>query len=203
MKNWDKEFTGEEYIFGKRPNSFLVKSVAGMKPGKALCLGEGEGRNAVYLAQQGFEVTAVDISPNGLAKTGKLAIERGVQVATVLSDVSHYRIEPGMWDLITCFFMHVAPEIRIPMHRAVVEGLRPGGVYLLEGFSPAQRRLAHAGPSDPRKFFAPQLLRTELAGLELHSLIETERLLDETEPDSGLCAVTQVVAVKPNGEYTI
>lgn len=197
MKNWDKEFAAEEYIFGKRPNRFLVNSVAGMKPGKALCLGEGEGRNAVYLAQQGFDVSAVDLSPNGLAKTDNLAKEKGVRVVTILSDVSHYHIEPGGWDLIICFFMHVAPEIRVPMHRAVVEGLRPGGVYLLEGFSPAQRRLAHGGPSDPRKLLDLRVLRAELVGLELRSAVETERLLDEMEPDSGLCAVTQVVAVKP------
>ncbi len=197
MSNWDEKYSTAEYLFGTRPNRFLVECAATLTPGHALSLGEGEGRNAVYLAGLGFDVTAVDQSAVGLRKARRMAHQFNVTVATLHADLNDFIIAPACWDLILCFFVHLPPEERAPLHRKVVQGLRPGGVYILEGFSPEQVKFANHGPRTPGQFYDLPTLRAELAGLEFHIARQVERLLDDAEPELGMCAVTQVLAVKP------
>ena len=197
MSDWDAKYNTEEYIYGTCPNRFLVECVSGLKPGKALSLGEGEGRNAVYLAGLGFEVTAVDLSANGLKKAQRLAEHNRLALTTIHADLTDYSIFPGFWDLIVCFFVHIMPEERATLHRKVVAGLRPGGVYILEGFSPEQMKYAKRGPDNLGQLYDLQTIRQELAGLEFTIARQVERLLDDAEPEQGACAVTQVMAVKP------
>lgn len=197
MKNWNEEYNTEEYVFGTRPNNFLVNCTAGLKPGKALCLGEGEGRNAVFLAMQGFEVTAVDLAANGLAKAQKLALENGVHLTTVCADVNEFDIGSNHWDLVICFFMHMPRQERAPVNRRVVKGLRQGGVYILEGFSREHLKYKCRGPKDMDKFYDLEDLQSELEGLEIRIGRQVDRLMDGLEPEQGMCAVTQVMAVKP------
>lgn len=197
MRNWDEEYKAEEYVFGKEPNAFLVDCLPSVRVGKALCLGEGEGRNAVYLARQGFDVTAVDISPNGLKKAQKLARQNGVRLNTVLADVQDYRIEADAWDLIIIFFMHLPAVTRAILHARVVAGLHPGGVYILEGFSQFQIGRDGVGPRDPDLILNLGDLKTELEGLELRVAEYKDRLLDDQKPELGWISVTQVLGVKP------
>lgn len=197
MSNWEEKFKATpEYLFGTRPNRFLVENLAQLPPGKVLCLGEGEGRNAVYLAQHGLEVTAVDLAPTALAKTRRLAQQNGVHVHTILADLNDFPIAPGMWQTILCFFVHLPEEERALLHRRVVQGLAPGGVYLLEGFAPGQVRYGDRGPKNPLQLYDIMAMRKELAGLQIRIARELDRPLDDTQPELGLCAVTQVLAVK-------
>ncbi len=196
MTKWDEKYNTNEYIFGTRPNGFLVECASRLTPSNALSLGEGEGRNAIYLAGLGFKVTAVDLSAVGLKKTQRLAQQNGLTLTTLHSDLNDYVIAPGQWDVILCFFVHILPEERTRMHRQVVKGLRPGGVYILEGFSPEQMKYAKRGPDNPGQLYDLQTIRYELAGLEFTIARQVERKLDDAEPEQGVCAVTQVMAVK-------
>ncbi len=197
MSNWETKYkASQEYLFGTRPNRFLVENLAQLPPGKALCLGEGEGRNAVYLAQHGLEVTAVDLAPTALAKTRRLAQQNKVRVEAIQADINHFPINPEMWQAIVCFFVHLPKEERALLHRRVVQGLAPGGVYLLEGFAPGQVRYGDRGPKKPSQLYDIMAIRKELAGLQIRIARELDRPLDDAQPELGLCAVTQMLAVK-------
>ena len=195
--DWEARFNTEEYIFGKRPNRFLAENLPSLPPGSVLSLGEGEGRNAVFLAQHGWQVTAVDLSSSALSKTRRLAAEAGGKVAALNADLNDLTILPGAWDLILCFFVHLPAPERAALHRKVVAGLKPGGVYLLEGFAPAQLRFGDRGPKNIDQLYSLPMIQQELAGLEFHIARETERLLDDAQPELGSCAVTQLLGVKP------
>ena len=100
---WDERYEAEEYVYGKEPVRFLKDQIGNLRKGKALCLAAGEGRNAVYLAEQGFDVVAVDISSRGLQKCRALAEARGVEVKTIAADLKTYELERGAYDLIAGF----------------------------------------------------------------------------------------------------
>ncbi|WP_018936621.1 cyclopropane-fatty-acyl-phospholipid synthase family protein [Thioalkalivibrio sp. ALJ24] len=194
---WDERYAGEEFAYGTEPNDFLREAVATLPPGDALCLGEGEGRNAVYLAEQGFDVMAVDSSLVGLHKAERLAVERGVEIRTEVADLADYRIEPDGWDLIVSIFCHVPPEIRRRVHADVVQGLRPGGTFILEAYTPAQLAHGTGGPPVEEMMMDLNALTDELDGLEFDYAHELERDVLEGVYHTGRGAVVQVVGRRP------
>jgi SAM-dependent methyltransferase len=193
---WDQRYDTADYVYGKEPNDFLRATADRLPSGHALCLGEGEGRNAVFLAGRGFEVTAVDGSRVGLAKTERLADERQVTVATVWADLADFPIEPASWNLIVSIFCHVPLGLRADLHRRVVEGLRPGGMFLLEAYNPGQIEYGTGGPPTPDLMMDLTTLKQELAGLRLIHALETVRDVREGRFHSGPGAVVQILAVK-------
>lgn len=193
---WDERYDTEEFVYGREPNAFLA-GVSGMiPPGDVLCLAEGEGRNAVFLARRGHRVLAVDSSAVGLAKAARLAQESGVRIETMTADLAEFVIEPGRWDAIVSIFCHVPPAIRRALHRQVVTGLRPGGLFVLEGYTPAQLALRTGGPPTVELMMTLAELREELAGLEFLEERELERDVVEGRLHTGRGAVVQVVARK-------
>ena len=197
MNSWDEKFGAAGHYYGTEPNDFLREHHAVIPAGgRVLCLAEGEGRNAVFLAQQGFEVVAVDQSPVGLRKAGALAAERGVTISTVVADLTDYRIEPGRWDGIVSIWCHLPPLLRADVHRQVVEGLQCGGVFLLEAYTPAQLNYGTGGPKSIDLLPTLAELRIELDGLELVHAVEREREVHEGQGHFGLSAVVDIVAVK-------
>ncbi|MFO7953645.1 SAM-dependent methyltransferase [Thioalkalivibrio sp.] len=194
---WDERYTSDEYVYGTEPNEFLRAAVANVRRGRALCLGEGEGRNAVFLAQQGFEVLAVDSSAVGLQKAGRLATDRGVHIETLVADLADYTIEPDAWDLIVSIFCHVPPAIRRRLHAEVVTGLRPGGVFILEAYTPAQLEWGTGGPPTAELMMTRDALVEELDGLEFEEAVERERDVIEGQFHTGRGAVVQILAHKP------
>jgi SAM-dependent methyltransferase len=168
-----------------------------MPPGDVLCLAEGEGRNAVFLARRGHRVLAVDSSAVGLAKAAQLAEEHGVRIETLTADLADFVIEPGCWDAIVSIFCHVPPSIRRTLHRQVVAGLRPGGLFVLEAYTPAQLELRTGGPPTVELLMTLADLREELAGLEFLQAREIERDVVEGRLHTGRGAVVQIVARKP------
>lgn len=194
---WDERYKGRDYAYGTVANDFLV-SMADRLPGsRALCLGEGEGRNAVWLAQRGFDVTAVDSSRVGLDKALRLAVERGVKVTAVHADLADYTIEPGAWDCIVSIFCHLPPALRRRVHSNVVAGLKPGGMFLLEAYTPAQLSLGTGGPPVLEMMMDLVSLRDELTGLKFVHAAELERPVHEGACHNGPGAVVQVLAIKP------
>ncbi len=194
---WDERYASDDYRFGTRPNRFLVDCVAGLTPAKALALGEGEGRNAVFLAGLGFDVTAVDQSAVGLAKARRLAQMNGVRLHTITADLNDFVIQPAAWSLIINFFCHLPSAQRAPLHQRVTAGLVPGGAYVYEVFSPAQLQLATGGPTDRDLLVSLEEARRELAALDLRVGRELVRYCEEDDPSTLRMAVLQVLAVKP------
>lgn len=193
-RRWDERYAGPEYAFGTEPNDFLAAVANRIPPGPVLMLGEGEGRNAVFLAGLGHEVVAVDQSEVGLAKARRLADERGVRLRTQVADLADFPVEPGAWAGIVSIFCHLPPAIRVPLHAAVVRGLRPGGVFVLEAYTPRQIGRGTGGPSDPAMLPTVGVLAAELAGLEFVHAEELEREVREGARHTGVAAVVQVVA---------
>jgi len=155
QKRWDKRFGRKEFALGKAPNPFLKKHIHLLPKGKALDMATGEGRNAVFLAQNGFEVDAVDISEKGLKKARKLARQKGVKVNALLVDLDHYQIEKDRYDLIANFYFlkrRLIPKVR--------KGLKKGGRVIFETYLLEHRKLAIGGPKQAKYFLKPnELLR--------------------------------------------
>jgi SAM-dependent methyltransferase len=194
---WDERYSQPDFAFGTEPNDFLA-AVAGQIPdGPVLSLGEGEGRNAVYLAGLGHRVVAVDQSEVGLAKARQLAADRGVTIETVQADLDGFDIQPGAWAGIVSVFCHLHRRIRIPLYAAAVRGLRPGGVLVLESYTPNQIGRGTGGPKDPDMLPTLADLAEELAGLEFVHARELDREVREGKYHTGLAAVVQVVGRRP------
>lgn len=191
---WNERYGADEYVFGLEPNDFLREQAVKLPRGKVLSLGEGEGRNAVWLATQGFEVWSVDLSSVGVAKTLRLAEAHGVTVHAIVGDLADYVIEPDTWDVIVSIFAHTPHPIRRRLHRQVVEGLRHNGVFLLEAYTPDQIALGTGGPKDTSRLPTVELLADELLGLQFDQLHEITRDVIEGSSHTGRAAVVQVVA---------
>lgn len=198
---WDERYAEDDYVYGTEPNDFLRAAVANVPRGRALCLAEGEGRNAVFLAQQGFDVLAVDSSAVGLQKAQRLAEDREVQIETLVADLADYAIEPDSWDLIVSIFCHLPPDVRRRLHAEVVAGLRPGGVFILEAYTPAQLEWGTGGPPTAELMMTREALTEELDGLEFEEAVERERDVIEGRFHTGRGAVVQVLAHKPRNDW--
>jgi len=193
---WNQRYSTDAYAYGTEPNDFLVAMADRLSAGNVLCLAEGEGRNAVWLARQGREVTAVDASEVGLEKANRLATEHGVEITTVHADLADYEIGPERWDAIVLIFCHLPPDLRRRVHQSCVEGLRPGGVILLEAFTPEQLEYKTGGPPTVEMMMDMQSLTAEFADLEFLHLQECVREIQEGEFHSGDGAVVQMLARK-------
>jgi len=194
---WDVRYSDTEYVYGTAPNEFLA-GVAGQIPkGRVLSLAEGEGRNAVYLAELGYKVLGVDASAVGLGKAQRLATARGVTIETRVADLAGFAITPNNWDAIISIFCHLPSGIRSSVHRRVVAGLRPGGMLVLEAYTPAQLKLKTGGPPTADMAMTLNVLKSELEGLRFIHARELERDVIEGKFHTGRGAVVQVVAVKP------
>ncbi len=191
---WNEKFATIDYAYGTEPNDFLVSAVTHLKRGETLSLAEGEGRNAVWLAQQGFTVSAIEQSEKGVAKTLRLALQRGVIVMAERGELETFHIQPNSWDLVVSIYAHTPQELRRKLHRQVVAGLKPGGVFVLEAYTPAQIANNTGGPKDASLMPTAELLRSELAGLVFDHIEEVEREVVEGSLHTGTAHVVQVVA---------
>jgi SAM-dependent methyltransferase len=194
---WDERYATPTFIYGTKPNDFVAAMAARIPAGPVLCLAEGEGRNAVFLAQRGHAVTAVDASATGLDKAQALAMARGVTIATKTVDLADYRIDPASWSGIIATWAHLPPALRRAVHAQVVSGLRTGGVFILEAYTPAQLGFGTGGPNDAALCMTLDALREELLGLQFLVARECEREVLEGTHHTGRGAVVQVCAQRP------
>lgn len=193
---WDERYAEEEYAYGKQPNDFLVENFKVIPKGKVLSLAEGEGRNAVFLAQQGYDVTAVDGSSVGLEKAQKLAQEKGVKITTIQADLDSYEIETNMWDGIISIFCPLTESQRQRIHQQVVAGLKENGVYLIEAYTPEQVELGTGGGKSIETMTTKQSLEQDLSALKFLKLHQTIREIIEGKYHTGMGSVVQGIAVK-------
>ena len=156
QKRWNERFGRKEFVLGKEPNPFLKKHIHLLPKGKTLDMAAGEGRNAVFLAQKGFEVDAVDISEKGLKKARKLAREKGVKINTFLVDLDQHPIGKERYDLIVNFYF-----LRRRLIPRIKKGLKKGGKVIFETYLLEHRKLGTGGPKQAKYFLKPN----ELLGL--------------------------------------
>ncbi len=195
-EHWNARYSEPGYIYGTAPNAFL-QSVFHMIPhGAVLCLGDGEGRNGVFLAEHCYTVTSVDYSEVGLRKAQSLAASRGVQIHTVLCDLLNFTIEPNSWYGIVSIFCHLPPELRKTVHAQAAAGLKPNGVFILEAYSPKQLQYGTGGPKQEELLMALDDVKHELDSLHFDIAHEIEREVIEGKYHTGKASVIQILARK-------
>nr|WP_317198801.1 class I SAM-dependent methyltransferase [uncultured Psychrobacter sp.] len=197
---WNERYNEAEYVFGTEPNDFLKAQFARIPVGgRVLCLAEGEGRNAVFLAEQGYQATAMDLSEVGLNKAKKLALERGVDITTQVADLTDYQFGIEQWDGIVSIWAHLPPKIRQYVHAQVVPALNPGGVFIVEAYTKEQLKMdAVGGPpaSQKERFNSIENVQAELTQLTPIIGIEKQRTISEGKRHQGLSAVVQFIGRK-------
>jgi len=194
---WDQRYSEKGFAYGTCPNDFLVEAATFLPPrAKILCLAEGEGRNALYLTSKGHHAVAVDSSAVGLGKASKRALEVGVKIETVIADLSSYNIEPSSYDAIISIFCYLPPSVQAGIHRQIYQGLRPGGTFILEGYSKNQRHYTSGGPKNSALLMNLETIKEELNPLVLRHAAEIERDIHEGTYHNGIGSVVQIVAVK-------
>jgi ubiquinone/menaquinone biosynthesis C-methylase UbiE len=166
------------------------------RPGqRALCVADGEGRNSVWLAEQGLEVTAFDISPVGVAKAQWLAAQRGVRVVHEVASVYDWPWPQAQFDVVAAIFVQFAdPAMRSFMFERMARALKAGGLALIEGYTPKQLQYNTGGPSKLENLYTAQLLRSSFAGFEILELREYEAELEEGSRHAGTSALIDFVA---------
>jgi len=196
---WNKRFEHAAYLFGTEPNVYL-RAHAHLYPksGRVLCVADGEGRNSVWLARQGLQVDAFDISEVGVAKARKLAQDAGVDVNYAVADCDRWPWPQGRYDMVAAIFIQFAdPDMRARLFANMVGALKPGGLLILQGYTPRQLEYKTGGPPILANLYTEELLRTSFAALDLLELRMYEDDLAEGEHHLGHSALAGLVARKP------
>lgn len=191
---WDERYSAAEYVYGTEPNDFLRQHAHLLTASsRVLCLADGEGRNGVYLASLGHLVTSVDSSAVGLVKAQQLAKQQGVNITTICADLASFNLGNQQWDAIISIFFHLPLPLRSNVHRAIDRALVPGGMFLLEAYTPEQLQYKTGGPPTEELLMTCSQLRSELAPLVIESCHEQTRAIHEGILHNGMSAVVQVV----------
>jgi len=196
LERWNGRFAAADYVFGTAPNAFLAARASLLTPGmRALCIADGEGRNSVWLARQGLQVTAFDFSPVGIAKARKLAERFGVKVDYRLSGVDAWRWDAQPYDVVAAIFVQFAPPPeRQRMFAGMKQALKPGGLLILQGYRPEQIEYGTGGPKQRENMYTEALLRDSFDGLHILHLASHDDEVDEGPGHSGMSALIDLVA---------
>ena len=198
LDRWNSRFDTDDFLFGESPNVILRDLVAPLPPGRALCVADGEGRNGVWLAEQGWEVVSLDFSPVAQAKAAALAARRGVSIRIETGDVHRWSYPADAFDLVADVFTQFSgPEDRPGKWAGMIRTTRPGGHVVVIGYTPRQLVHRTGGPSDPERLYTADMLRTAFKGLEILHLEERELELDEGPGHRGLSALVSMLARRP------
>lgn len=198
MNMWDERYASEEYFFGTEPNDFLVSKRHLLKPGMScLAVADGEGRNGVWLAQQGLHVLSVEASAVALEKAKKLAGQRGVNVEFEQADLAHWIWGENHFDIVAAIFIQFAPPaLREQMFAGIKFCLKPGGLLLLQGYTPRQLEYKTGGPPLAENMYTEALLRNAFGDMEILHLREHDDIVSEGSGHSGMSALIDLVARK-------
>ncbi|MBS7810369.1 class I SAM-dependent methyltransferase [Roseococcus pinisoli] len=195
---WDERYAGGGFQFGDAPNEYLLAQARRLRPGlSALAIGDGEGRNGVWLAGQGLEVTSLDWSPVGLEKAQALAKARGLRLQTVVADAASWDWPEARFDLIAWIYLHLPPADRARATAGAHQALKPGGLLVLECFSPAQQGRRSGGPKLPELLWDRGIVERGFEGWEILELTEGAVRLDEGPRHQGLAEVVRAVLRRP------
>jgi cyclopropane fatty-acyl-phospholipid synthase-like methyltransferase len=197
LERWQTRFAAPGYAFGKAPNAFLKAQAHLLRPGlRALSVADGEGRNGVWLAEQGLDVLAIDFSEAGLAKARALAAERGVTLRTELADVTTWRWPAEAFDVIAAIFIFVEPAERPAFFENLKGALKPGGLLFMQGYRPEQLNYRTGGPPKAERMYTRAMFQEafgDMAALDIH---EHDSVINEGSAHLGLSALIDLVARK-------
>jgi cyclopropane fatty-acyl-phospholipid synthase-like methyltransferase len=198
FERWEARFAGPDYHFGTEPNAFLKSKAGLLKPGqKALSIADGEGRNGVFLAEQGLDVLAMDFSPTALAKSRALARQRGVTIRTEQADLDTWRWPVEAFDVVVAiFFQFCAPVLRTRVFDGIKRALKPGGLLLMEGYTPKQREYKTGGPSEVENLYTRKLLEESFANFASVEIREYDSEIHEGPGHGGMSALIDLVGRK-------
>ena len=198
LERWETRFRAQDYIFGKEPNAFLRAQAHRLHAGQtALSVADGEGRNGVWLAEQGLDVLAIDFSAAALAKARALAAERGVQLRTEVADIATWRWPREAFDVVTAIFI----QVLFPPERALLFGnlkraLKPGGLLLMQGYRPEQLTYRTGGPPEPERLYTRALLEESFGDMAELEIREHDSMIHEGTAHVGMSALIDLVGVK-------
>ena len=196
--NWDERFGQDGYLYGETANEFLQhRHTLIPKDSRVLVLGDGEGRNGVFLARKRCKVTSVDASAVGLQKAQALAARHKVSLETIHATLPNLDIEKGAWDAVVLIFLHLPPETRRAVHQLAIDALRPGGLLILEAFTPAQLGKPSGGPTTDERLYTPEILREDFGEqMDIEGLAEVDTILNEGAGHVGPASVVRLLASK-------
>ena len=198
LERWETRYTGPEYHFGTEPNAFLRRQAHLLRPGQtALAIADGEGRNGVWLAQQGLDVLSVDFSPTALGKARALAAARGVPLRTEQADLSTWRWPEAAFDVIVGIFMQFpSAEGQTRMFEQIKRALKPGGLLLIEGYGPKQLEYATGGPRELARLYTRERLAAAFADFASLDIREYDTMTSEGDAHVGMAALVDLVGRK-------
>ena len=198
LERWETRFSATDYVFGTEPNAFLARQKSLLpKTGRALAVADGEGRNGVWLAQQGLDVLSIDFSPKAQAKARALAAARGVTLETRIVDVIDWTWPVAEYDVIAVIFIQfLTPEQRTRAFAGMRQALKPGGLLVMEGYTPRQIAFGTGGPKEPENMYTRELLGRAFAGFQSLDIKDYECEMHEGSGHGGRSAVIDLVARK-------
>lgn len=195
---WDERYSGSDYLFGTEPNAFLVAQQHLLRPGlSCLAVADGEGRNGVWLAQQGLQVLSVEGSAVALDKARKLADRRGVAISFEQADLEHWDWGENRFDVVAAIFIQFAgPALRGQMFANIKRCLKPGGLLLLQGYTPRQLEFRTGGPPAAENMYTEALLQSAFADMEWLHFAERDSVIREGAGHHGMSALIELAARK-------
>lgn len=194
---WNTRYEEPDFAYGIEPNNFLKSRINDLKSNsKVLCLAEGEGRNAIFLAEKKHQVTAIDYSIEGLNKLNLLAKERNLNIETICLDLNNYTIESNKWDAIICIFGHFPPSLRKSVFTQVYNGLKNNGVFLMEAYDKNQLQYKTGGPQVAELLYSIEELENDFSDFKTISINSLTKEIEEGKYHKGLSSVIQIVAIK-------
>jgi len=196
MNFWDSRFGGEDFLYGKEPNAFFAAFLSTIETkGKLLLPAEGEGRNAIFAAKAGWEVTALDSSVVGREKALKFANDQGVEIDYEILDLQNFEPRPDQFDFIAIIFGHFPSAYRQELHEKFVKSLKPGGHILIEAFAKEQLGNESGGPQDVDMLYSTSLLESDFSELNTVQLSHEKVFLDEGK-HQGIAEVVRFIGVR-------
>lgn len=194
---WQQRFAAAEYIFGTEPNRYLTSRRADLRPGNALVIADGEGRNGVWLAGQGLQVDSFDYVQGAVDKALRLAQNQGVELNAACSDWQSYPWGSATHDnLIAVFIQFVGPEDRQELFRRMDQALKPGGLLLIQGYSPEQLQYNTGGPGKLENLYTEDMLQAAFPGYEVLDSRTYTEVIEEGSAHSGQSGLVGFAAIK-------
>jgi SAM-dependent methyltransferase len=194
QKMWDERFSQAEPVYGHGPNGFLEEQAARFKAGmKVLVPGDGYGRNGIWLAKQGWRVHTVDLSPVGVERARQTARAAGLEMTIELGDLATWPWPEEEFDAVASIYLHLPGELRGKVHASMLRAVKPGGLVILEAFTPAQLRYTSGGPKQVELLYTAEILRRDFVSAEPLLLEEKEVRIEEGPMHSGMAAVVRGV----------
>jgi cyclopropane fatty-acyl-phospholipid synthase-like methyltransferase len=198
---WETRYSGAEFLFGQVPNAFLASQAGRLQRGqKALAVADGEGRNGVWLAEQGLDVLSVDASAAAQEKARRLAKARGVRLQIELADLSQWAFPEAAFDVVAAIFIQfAAPDLRTVLFRRMKQALRPRGLLVLEGYRPEQLQYGTGGPPYIENLYTEAMLREAFSDFEILLLNSYDTVIEEGSAHKGMSALIDLVVRRPDG----